>query len=123
MSWRSREIRIELTLDLQSDLVKWESCKRLEESDQAIYEDMASLNQRLDHHRRDINCQANRVSQDCPSLKLNCPGVLDIGRHQETQESDHKPSGESLLLWGKFCRVFFQGRQLRGIRRYGSQDR
>ena len=30
-SWRLWEIGIELTLDLQSDLVEWESRKRLEE--------------------------------------------------------------------------------------------
>ena len=43
MSWKSREIGIELTLDLQSNLVEWESCKRLEKQDQAIYEDIVSL--------------------------------------------------------------------------------
>ena len=43
MSWRLREIGIELTLDLQSDLVERETHERLEERDQAIYEDMASL--------------------------------------------------------------------------------
>ena len=69
MSWRLQEIGIKLTLDLQSDLVEWETCERLEERDQAIYEDMTSLNRRLDHHRREINRQANRVSQDCPSLQ------------------------------------------------------
>ena len=42
-SWRLQEIGIKLTLDLQSDLVEQESCERLEEQDQAIYEDMASL--------------------------------------------------------------------------------
>ena len=68
-SWRSQEIGIELTLDLQNDLVERETHKRLEEQDQAIYEDMASLNRRLDRHRRHINRQANRVSQDRPSLK------------------------------------------------------
>ena len=62
MSWRSWEIGIELTLDLQSDLVEWETHERLEERDQAIYKDMASLDQRLDCHRRHINRQANRVS-------------------------------------------------------------
>ena len=69
MSWRSREIGIELTLDLQNDLVERETHERLEERDQAIYEDMASLDQRLDRHRRLINHQANRVSRDRPSLK------------------------------------------------------
>ena len=68
-SWRSQEIGIELTLDLQNDLVERETHKRLEEQDQAIYEDMASLDRRLDRHRRHINRQANRVSQDRPSLK------------------------------------------------------
>ena len=48
MSWRSQEIGIELTLDLQNDLVEQETHERLEERDQAIYEDMASLDQRLD---------------------------------------------------------------------------
>ena len=43
MSWRLREIGIELTLDLQNNLVERETRKRLEERDQAIYEDMASL--------------------------------------------------------------------------------
>ena len=62
MSWRLWEIGIELTLDLQNDLVEREICERLEERDQAIHEDMASLDQRLDHHRRLINHQANRVS-------------------------------------------------------------
>ena len=69
MSWRLQEIGIELTLDLQSDLVEWETRKRLEERDQAIYEDMTSLNRRFNCHRREINHQANRVSRDCPSLK------------------------------------------------------
>ena len=69
MSWRSREIGIELTLDLQNNLVEQETRERLEERDQAIYEDMASLDRRLDRHRRLINCQANRVSRDRPSLK------------------------------------------------------
>ena len=63
-SWRSQEIRIELTLDLQNDLVEQETRERLEERDQAIYDDMASLDQRLDCHRRLINCQASRVSRD-----------------------------------------------------------
>ena len=31
MSWRSQEIGIKLTLDLQSDLVEWEAHERLEE--------------------------------------------------------------------------------------------
>ena len=62
MSWRLREIRIELILDLQNNLVERETCERLEEQDQAIYEDMASLARRLDCHRRHINRQANRVS-------------------------------------------------------------
>ena len=69
MSWRSQEIRMELTLDLQNNLVERETHERLEEQDQAIYEDMASLDQRLDCHRRHINCQASRVSRDCSSLK------------------------------------------------------
>ena len=69
MSWRSWEIGIKLTLDLQNNLVERETRERLEERDQAIYEDMASLDQRLDHHRRLIKHQANRVSRDCPSLK------------------------------------------------------
>ena len=43
MSRRSREIGIELTLALQKDLVERETRERLEERDQAIYEDMASL--------------------------------------------------------------------------------
>ena len=43
MSWRSWEIRIELILDLQNNLVERETRERLEEQDQAIYEDMASL--------------------------------------------------------------------------------
>ena len=61
-SWRSREIGIKLTLDLQNNLVEQESHERLGAQDQAIYEDMASLGQRLDCHRRHINHQANRVS-------------------------------------------------------------
>ena len=61
-SWRSREIRIELILNLQNNLVERETRERLEERDQAIYEDMASLDRRLDCHRRLINHQANRVS-------------------------------------------------------------
>ena len=55
MSWRLWEIRIELILNLQNNLVEWETHERLEERDQAIYEDMASLDRRLDHHRRHIN--------------------------------------------------------------------
>ena len=51
-SWRSQEIGIELILDLQNDLVERETCERLEERDQAIYEDMASLDRRLDRHRK-----------------------------------------------------------------------
>ena len=69
MSWRSQEIGIKLILNLQNNLVERETRKRLEEPDQAIYEDMASLDRRLDRHRRLINRQANRVSQDRPSLK------------------------------------------------------
>ena len=69
MSWRSWEIRIELTLDLQSDLIKQETHKRLDKSDWANYENMISLNWRLDCRRRDINQQAHRVSQNCPSFK------------------------------------------------------
>ena len=69
MSWRSREIRIELTLDLQNNLVERETRKRLEEQDQAIHEDMASLDRRLDCHRRHINRQASRVSRDHSGLK------------------------------------------------------
>ena len=42
-SWRSWEIGIKLTLDLQNDLVEQETRERLEEQDQAIYEDMAFL--------------------------------------------------------------------------------
>ena len=68
-SWRSREIGIELILNLQNNLVERETRKRLEERDQAIYEDMASLDRRLDRHRRHINRQASRVSQDRSSLK------------------------------------------------------
>ena len=61
-SLRIQKIGIKLPLDLQSDLVKQETCERLEERDRAIYEDMASLNQSLDCHRRDISHQANQVS-------------------------------------------------------------
>ena len=43
MSWRSWEIGIKLILNLQNNLVEGETCERLEEQDQAIYEDMASL--------------------------------------------------------------------------------
>ena len=43
MSWRLQEIGIKLILDLQNNLVEWETRERLEERDQAIYEDMASL--------------------------------------------------------------------------------
>ena len=68
-SWRSREIGIELTLGLQNNLVEWETHERLEERDQAIYEDIASLDQRLDCHRRHINHQASRVSRDHSGLK------------------------------------------------------
>ena len=69
MSWRLREVGIELTLGLQTNRVDRETRERLEERDQAIYEDMASLVRRLDHHRRHINHQASRVSRDHPSLK------------------------------------------------------
>ena len=109
-SWRLWQIGIELILNLQNNLVEWETWKRLEERDQAIYEDRASLDQRLDRHRRHINCQASRVSWDCSSLKSDWSGILDIGRHQETGESNHKPSREGLPLWGKFWGVFFFGR-------------
>ena len=68
-SWRSREIGIELTLGLQNNLVEWETHERLEERDQAIYEDIASLDRRLDRHRRHINRQASRVSRDHSGLK------------------------------------------------------
>ena len=43
MSWRLREIRIKLILDLQNNLVERETCERLEEQDQAIYEDCHEL--------------------------------------------------------------------------------
>ena len=69
MSWRLQEIGTELTLDLQNNLVERETRERPEERDQAIYEDMASLDRRLDCHRRHINCQASRVSRDHSSLK------------------------------------------------------
>ena len=69
MSWRLQEIGIKLILNLQNNPAEWETHKRLEEQDQAIYEDMASLDLRLDRHRRHINHQASRVSRDCSSLK------------------------------------------------------
>ena len=68
-SWRLQEIGIELTLDLQTNRVDQETRERLEERDQAIYEDMASLVRRLGRHRRHINHQASQVSRDRPSLK------------------------------------------------------
>ena len=91
-SGRSREIRIELILNLQNNLVERETRERLEERDQAIYEDMASLDHRLDRHRRLINHQAT-LGARAPMISghmLNTLRIQSISDHNVSsgQKSD-----------------------------------